>query len=56
MKTSKAKKTILGVTKDDGKNKPAVFKLFDFAKGGTDIVDQRMGTIQQSWNPENGPE
>jgi len=33
--------TILGVTKDD-KKKPAIIKLYDFTKGGTDIVDQRM--------------
>ena len=33
-------KPILGVTKDDGKKKPAIFKLYDFTKGGTDIVDQ----------------
>ena len=34
---------ILGTTSDDGKNKPALYKLYDFTKGGTDIVDQRMG-------------
>ena len=34
---------ILGTTIDDGKNKPALYKLYDFTKGGTDIVDQRMG-------------
>ena len=53
VKTSQGKKNvlmlstidpILGVTKDDGKNKPAVYKLYDFTKGGTDIVDQKMGT------------
>eukprot|EP00112_Aurelia_sp_Birch-Aquarium-sp1_P019687 Seg4924.2 transcript_id=Seg4924.2/GoldUCD/mRNA.D3Y31 product="PiggyBac transposable element-derived protein 2" protein_id=Seg4924.2/GoldUCD/D3Y31 len=32
-----------GVTHDDGKKKPALYKLYDFTKGGTDIVDQRMG-------------
>ena len=35
---------ILGVTKDDEKQKPALYKLYDFTKGGTDIVDQKMGT------------
>ena len=30
-----------GVTKDRRK-KPAIFKLYDFTKGGVDIVDQRM--------------
>ena len=32
---------ILGVTKDDGLKKPAIYKFYDFTKGGTDIVDQR---------------
>ena len=32
---------ILGVTKDDGHKKPAIYKFYDFTKGGTDIVDQR---------------
>ena len=27
---------------NDDKNKAAVFKLCDFKKGGTEIVDQRM--------------
>ena len=34
---------LLAVTVDDGKRKPAVLKLYDFTKGGTDIVDQRIG-------------
>ena len=29
-----------GITKDDKKFKPAIFKFYDFTKGGTDIVDQ----------------
>ena len=33
---------ILGTTIDDKKDKPALYKLYDFTKGGTDIVDQRM--------------
>ena len=32
----------LGVTKDDGKQKPAAIKVYDFTKAGTDIVDQRI--------------
>ena len=32
---------ILGTSKDDQK-KPALYKVYDFSKGGTDIVDQRM--------------
>ena len=51
--TSKGMKNILvlstveplqGVTKDDGKKKPAIFKLYDFTKGGTDVVDQMIGS------------
>ena len=30
---------LLGVTKDDGKNKPAIIKFYDFSKGGIDIID-----------------
>ena len=33
---------ILGTTKDDGKQKLAIYKLYDNTKGGTDVVDQRM--------------
>ena len=49
--TSKGKKNvmllatvpqILGTTKDDGKEKLDLFKVYDFTKGGTDIIDQRM--------------
>lgn len=36
-------KQLLGLTKDDKKNKPSMYKVYDFTKGGTDIVDQRMG-------------
>jgi hypothetical protein len=35
---------LLGTTKDDGNNKPAIMKLYDYTKGGTDIVDQRIGS------------
>ena len=34
---------LLGTTTDDGHVKPAVLKFYDFSKGGTDIVDQRIG-------------
>ena len=53
VKTSKGKKNamilstvepILGVTRDDQKKKPSVFKLYDFTKGGTDIVDHKIGS------------
>ena len=33
---------LFATTKDDDKNKPAIYKQYDFSKGGTDIVDQRM--------------
>ena len=51
VKTSKGKKNmillsstppILGITKDDGKSKLVIHKVYDFTKGGTDIIDQRM--------------
>ena len=53
VKTSKGKKAVLmlptmepllGVTKDDQKKKPALYKFYDFTKDGTDIVDQKMGS------------
>ena len=53
VKTSKGKKVVLmlatvdpllGITVDDGKKKPALYKFYDFTKGGTDIVDQKMGS------------
>ena len=31
---------LLGTTKDDGKKKPAIYQLYDFTKGGTDVMDQ----------------
>ena len=34
---------ILGVSKNP-KRKPSIYKLHDYTKGGTDIVDQCMGT------------
>uniref|UniRef100_A0A2P2I3U3 PiggyBac transposable element-derived protein 3 n=1 Tax=Hirondellea gigas TaxID=1518452 RepID=A0A2P2I3U3_9CRUS len=39
---------ILGTTKDDGKDKPALHKFYDFSKGGTDIVDERIGSYSVS--------
>ena len=53
VKTSKGKKNVLmlstiepiiGTTIDDEKKKPALYKLYDFTKGGTDIVDQKIGS------------
>lgn len=36
---------ILGITRDDKRDKLGTYKLYDFTKGGTDIVDQRMGFL-----------
>ena len=36
---------LLGVTNDDGKQKPGIIKLYDFTKIGTDIVDQHNEKI-----------
>ena len=33
----------LATTKDDNKNKPAIYKLYDFSKDETDIIGQKMG-------------
>ena len=32
-----------GTTRDDKNCKPGLYKLYDFTKGGTDILDQSMG-------------
>ena len=51
--TSKGMKNVLmlstvqplkGVAKDDGKKKPAIYKLYDFTNGGTNVIDQMMGS------------
>ena len=34
---------IRGVTIDDGKKKPALCKLYDFTKAGTDVMEYRIG-------------
>ena len=33
-------------TKDDNQKKPSIYKLYDFTKGETDIVDQLSDFIQ----------
>ena len=62
-KTSKGKKNaivlstiepLLGTTIDDDKCKPAIIKFYNFTKGGTDIIDQKMGyytakTMSRRW-------
>ena len=35
---------LLGATNDDDKHKPEPYKLYDFTKGGTNIVDQKIGS------------
>ena len=39
---------ILRTTKDDNKKKPALFKVYDFTKGGTDVIDQRKRNLHCS--------
>ena len=39
---------ILGITKDDGKSKLGIYKVYDFTKGWTDTIDQRMGLYTKS--------
>ena len=34
---------LLATTIDDDQCKPAIIKFYDFTKGGTDIIDQKMG-------------
>ena len=34
---------ILGVIIDDGKKKPAIWKLYDFTKADTDVMENRIG-------------
>ena len=45
---------ILGITKDDGKSKLGIYKVYYFTKGGTDIIDQRMRFALVNQNLENG--
>ena len=35
---------ILKTTKDDERQKQAIYKLYDYTKGGTDVVDQCMAS------------
>ena len=39
------------MTKGEGKKKLAIMKLYDFRKGGTDVVDQKMGnySVKSKW-------
>ena len=37
-----------GVTLDDNMKKPALFKLYDYTKTGTDVIDQRMARRKYS--------
>ena len=40
-----------GKTCDDGKEKPQIYKFYDFRKGDTNIVDQKAGqyTCKSKW-------
>ena len=47
--------SLLGATKDDGKKKPAIMILYDFTKGFTDIIHERMSAYSvkpksSKWN------
>lgn len=33
---------LMGITQDDGKQKPDIIKFDDFTKGGMDILDQKI--------------
>ena len=35
---------ILGTAKGDVRLKPAIYKIYDFTKGGTDVIDQRINS------------
>ena len=44
----------LGTAKDGRQPKPALYKLYDYTKGGTDIIDQHLGlysfkSISPNW-------
>ena len=41
-------------TTDDEKAKPAIIKVYDYTKGGTDIVDQRIDPTVSKLNLEGG--
>ena len=45
---------LLGVIKDDDKFKPAIYTLYDFTKGGTNIVDQTVGFTPASQSRLDG--
>ena len=36
-------KPMLGITIDDQKQKPSIIKFYDFIKGGTDVMDMKIG-------------
>ena len=45
---------LLGITKDDDKQKPAVIKFYDFTKGGIDVMDMKTSkfsckTLSHRW-------
>ena len=42
-----------GVTRDDGKRKPGIYKLYDFTKGGTDVIEREWEATPAKPNPKN---
>ena len=33
---------LMGITRDSGKQKPSIIKFYDFTKGGTDVMDEKI--------------
>ena len=45
---------LMGIARNDGKQKPAIIKFYDFTKDGTDILDQKISkylckSVTRSW-------
>ena len=40
---------LMGKTRDDGKQKPAIIKFHDFTKGGSDVMDQKISKYTHRW-------
>ena len=44
----------LATTKNDNKSKPAIYKLYDFSKGETNIIDKKWGSTVVNRNQSAG--
>ena len=49
------RRPLLGQTMDDEKKKPAIYKHYDFTKGGTDIMDQKIGKYSTKCTTQRWP-